>query len=365
MRFDAAPLAVMLTVMLAAIPEPVNAEGIPGRPALTLTTKTAEVSVDLAGGSIVDFHILGHGLNPLTWNHPAPGETDPATIGHFLCFDRWGNASEAELANGMPFHGEAWTVNWDIIQEREIISNGVIPAVISCTLPMSGYTVSREMRIYDHAPVLLVRETITNTNDLGQLYNMVQHATLGPPFLDGDVLFDISADYGYTMNGTEPVLYWPNVVHEGRLVNLRRLGSDQGPGVTSWVPSDERGDGWATASNPARGLLIGYLWNWEDYPWLITWRNVRDGRPAAYGFEFGTTGTRGDFGQSLGIQNSGVYPRPLVRHLDAGASISRDYTAFLAEIPDDWAGVGDVISELGAIEIIERGESGRIITLEY
>ena len=38
---------------------------------------------------------------------PEKGDTKPRTMGHFVCFDRWGQPSPSEIENGMPFHGEA------------------------------------------------------------------------------------------------------------------------------------------------------------------------------------------------------------------------------------------------------------------
>ncbi|PYV82682.1 MAG: hypothetical protein DMG05_27710 [Acidobacteria bacterium] len=37
--------------------------------------------------------------------------------------------------------------------------------------------------------------------------------------------------------------------------------------------------GWVTASNPEKGLMIGYVWKAKDYPWLIDWRDVQNGSP--------------------------------------------------------------------------------------
>ena len=47
-----------------------------GRRAVRLESQTATVAIDLGGGSIVDFHLGGAGLNPLRWL--GPGDADKA-----------------------------------------------------------------------------------------------------------------------------------------------------------------------------------------------------------------------------------------------------------------------------------------------
>jgi hypothetical protein len=51
----------------------------------------------------VDFH-LGGGLNPLRWLGPGDADKALRPMAHFLCLDRWGPPTAAELRNRMPFH---------------------------------------------------------------------------------------------------------------------------------------------------------------------------------------------------------------------------------------------------------------------
>src|SRR5215813_12198688 len=79
--------------------------GLAGRPTVVLDGNRAQVVVDLAGGSIVNFHLKNLNLNPLVWGDK-DASTAPRAMGHFLCLDRWGPPSDAEAKNGMMFHGE-------------------------------------------------------------------------------------------------------------------------------------------------------------------------------------------------------------------------------------------------------------------
>ena len=53
------------------------------RPVITLRGELAHLSIDLAGGGIVDFHLLSNGINPLKWEGEG-GELEPRNRGHFL-----------------------------------------------------------------------------------------------------------------------------------------------------------------------------------------------------------------------------------------------------------------------------------------
>ncbi len=103
------------------------------RPAIRLESPAATVVIDLGGGSIVDFHLAGSGLNPLNWIAPDDRDKAIRPMAHFLCLDRWGPPSDAELRNGMPFHGEASRVAWK--QVGTIEHQG---AVMEATLPLAG-----------------------------------------------------------------------------------------------------------------------------------------------------------------------------------------------------------------------------------
>jgi len=54
--------------------------GIEGRPRVTLENTSAVIVFDLGGGSLADFHLKDGGLNPFTWNDPAPGELKPQSM---------------------------------------------------------------------------------------------------------------------------------------------------------------------------------------------------------------------------------------------------------------------------------------------
>lgn len=321
------------------------------RPAVTLESDAAQVTIDLRGGSIVSFKLRGLDLNPLVWNNA--GNDRPRSMSHFLCLDRWGQPSAAELANGMPFHGEATAVEWKVIRSARS------EVEMSALLPMAGLEVVRQARLA--GAVLQVTERVTNRNKLGRPYNMVQHPSIGPPFLDETTLVDANAKRGFMQssplpNPEEPVVVWPQALKDGLPVSLRHLKDDPQPNVVSYVIDEPVG--WVTAVTPGPGLLIGYVWKTEEYPWLNLWRHVAQGKPLARGLEFGTTGLHQPY--PVLMEKGRIFGRRLFSYLDAGESHTRSYAAFLARLPAGSAGVERVALEGGRLVVTERGRPAKV-----
>ena len=341
-------------------PSGITAEFVNGRKSLVIESQAARLVVDVSGGAIGDFHLKGSELNPLHWATPQPGETSILGFGHFLCLDRWGPPSEAEGAKGMPYHGEAAHVEWTIARDA-MDQNGVIEAEMTALLPKAEFSVRRSFRMSSKAAVFMVREEITNLNALGRIYNAVQHPTIGPPFLDESTVVDCNGRKGFAQGGSlpnpeEPSFFWPQALNrDGEMVNLRRLTSDPNPNVVSYIIDEAYG--WATATTASKVLLIGYLWKSTDYPWVSLWRDVRDGKPAARGLEFGTTGLHQPF--SILVKKGRIWDRPLFAYVDAGEATARSYTAFLCKIPSDFAGVESINVRKGRLILQERGGTAR------
>lgn len=337
--------------------------GTEARPAVHLEGKAATLVIDLGGGSIVDFHLADGGLNPLRWIGPDDEGKAIRPMAHFLCLDRWGPPTDAELRNGMPFHGEAARVEWKQVGEPEH-RDGRVVASMGATLPLAGLEVSRTVSLSESSAFFSVSETVTNRNKLGRVYNMVQHATIGPPFLDEGTVVDSNAQRGFMQssplpNPEQPEIHWPQAIKNGKPVDLRRLTTDPNPDVVSFVIDGDLG--WATATNASKELLIGYLFKTADYPWLNFWRHVQNGKPLARGLEFGTTGLHQPFPVLIGKPR--IFGKPTFTYLDAGASATRVYTAFLTKVPRDFGGVKGVTYKPGSIVIQERGARGRQLTV--
>ena len=324
-----------------------------GRPAAILKGEQAQVVVDLAGGSIVNFQLNDQGLNPLVWANTGPSD-EARPMSHFICLDRWGTPSAAELKQGMVFHGEATRMQWKLLKEPKKEGESIV-SEMSASLPMAGLDIKRTIELAAKGTWFKVTEEVTNRNQLGRIFNFVQHPTIGPPFLDERVVVDSNARRGLMQsspmpNPEEPTVVWPQALKDGQPVNLRHLTDDPLPNVVSFTIDEEYG--WVTAANAARGLLIGYIWRVSDYPWLNIWRHVQDGKPLARGLEFGTTGLHQPFG--VLVKKGRIFGRPIYAHIDTGETVAKSYAAFLLKIPNDFKGVARVAYSEGQLVISER-----------
>lgn len=345
-----------LAVFSGALALSVSAqELVRGRPSAVLQNDSARVVVDLRGGAIGGFQFKGSTINPLEWNVPKDGDTGIHGFGHFLCLDRWGPPSDAEGAKGMPYHGEAASVEWALLEKPGGASAAPV-AVMAARLPKAGFTIRRTVRLSAKSAVVAVREEVTNGNDLGRMYNAVQHPTIGGPFLDATTVVDCNGRRGFAQGGSlpnpeEPSFHWPQALNQdGAVVNLRHLTTDPNPNVVSFQIEETLG--WITAATPAKGLLIGYLWKTAEYPWVSVWRDVRNGRPSARGLEFGTTGLHQPF--PILARKPRIWDSPTFQYLDAGETAARSYAAFLLPVPADFEGVASIRIEGGEIVVRER-----------
>ena len=309
-----------------------------------LNNGIVQVSVASSGGGITDFRFLDHAVNPLNWEiERDPASTEkPYLRGHFLCLDRWGAPSNAEAENGMTFHGEAAYASWRLVDRGESAESRQEAEMI-CELPIAQMTVRRVMWLEDYQAVLVVREHITNTGTLGRIYNIVQHPSIAPPFLDSATIVDSNAQYGFVQGSVMPESVaaadlWPNTMIEGELEDLRRFQNDETgtrySDVSTFIFDDAQEYGWVTAFSPNTGLLLGYLWRVKEYSWLAIWRALSNGRVAARGLEFGTTGLHQPYAELVRVGR--ILGRSIYEYIDANEIVEKSYIAFLVKIPHEF-----------------------------
>ena len=326
------------------------------------------VTIALDGGGITEFRRTDNSVNPLNWTiHGLEPITEgqPFLQGHFLCLDRWGAPSAAEAERGVPFHGEAGRIRWHL--SRAASPSDPSPFVeMHCRMEIAGLSVHRRMVLDRQSSVVLVRESVTNHRQLGRIYNMVQHPSIAPPFLDATTIVDSNAAQGFLQKSAVPdtaddATRWPHMKIRDRLVDLRQLlpGSPQGTDhdVSSFIFDDTSAYGWVTAAHPGSQLLLGYVWQTKQYPWLNIWRYRHEGKVMARGLEFGTTGLHQPF--EVLLRQGQILNRPLLAFIDAGSTVTREYLMFLATVPVDYAGVAQLELASGGLTLLERKPGGR------
>ncbi|MFH0757971.1 MAG: hypothetical protein V2B15_11850 [Bacteroidota bacterium] len=324
---------------------------------VTLDNGIARMNLTLNGGTITEFSLNAVDVNPMH------------DYGHFLCFDRWGPSSPEDQALGIPFHGEASKVNWTLHQEP-VRKEGYYFTEMSCYLPIVKLGMHRKIYLDQNAPVFKVVEEISNHNVAPRVFNVVQHATLGAPFLDETTIVDTRVVSGFSQAGTLPptpgeVFSWPGAVVDGDATDLRYIASDHTwiSAVVTFTLDEKEAYGWVTAVNPSLNLMVGYLWQTSEYPWLNLWFNFRNEKPFARGLEFGSTGLHQPWPTVLEMES--ILGKKLYDELEVDEKVTKSYYAFLSEIPSDYKGVSSVTIVGEKIRVEEYGaDPDRSITLD-
>lgn len=303
-----------------------------------LANEACTLTVSNHGGTITSFILRESQVNPLSWEltleeMPDNNRKGAPFRGHFLCLGRWGDPTTGEKMSGMPNNGDATALTWS--EE----STDRFSAILKCKSAPDYMETVREISLDSKAPLYLAKDRVKNTATIGRLFNIVQHATLGTPFLSPSMLINTNADRGFMQDQHLPSpesqsYHWPDgkISEETGDIDLRR--SD---GEASYVSSHIFTDsiGWVTAISPKHGLLIGYVWKTSDYPWLNVWHQTRHGEPWAKGLEFGTTGLGAPYDELLKMK-SDFFGNQSFFFLDALEEFEKKFISFLIEVPDNF-----------------------------
>jgi hypothetical protein len=321
---------------------------------IVLRNDSVTLSISRFGGAIVDFHFNNQKLNPLDWkvlpkNMPENNKQGAPFQGHFLCVGRWGSPTEGEKAAGIPHNGEP-SNNW---WEADLNSNTNF-ATMQTEAPLEHWKVERSIHFSASEACFEVQETLTNLLPTGRFTAIVQHATLGGAFLDESVLVNSNAGAGFNQaliskSLSEFEYHWA-LAYSDSLKNTIDLTKSNHPNgyVSTHVIGGEIG--WATAANPAKGLLIGYVWKTTDYPWLHIWHGIKDGKLWAKGLEFGTTGLGDTFSPEKRAALT-FHGRNNNLFVDAKSSVTKKYVCFLMRIPESFSGVNSIRFDMKQITI--------------
>ncbi len=325
---------------------------------LVMETRSSRLVIELAGGGITEFRPFKGGINPFTWDSAKGDDKQQETArqrGHFICLDRWGPASEAEASIGMPPHGEASRVNWELTDLPAGTGEQVQQATMQADLPLAGLRIQRTINMDQASSVFHVKESVKNTGKIGRIYNLVQHPSIAAPFLNEATVVTCNATRGFPQSSdlADPEIMvsdWPmGLKPDGSVADIRRLTNDDVPGVMSYIFEEKIG--WIAAYDPKSSSILGYLWNQRDYPWINLWRRVQDKEPVARGLEFGTTGLHRTYDEL--VRKGIILDRRLFRYIDCGEVQTFDYICFLAAVPTGYREVADIRIGNGSITVID------------
>lgn len=313
----------------------VEDEKVPQDQILQLKNPTLSLQINQYGGAYIGLELLENPLNPLTWKlqseqMPPNNQKGAAFAGHFLCLGRWGSPSEGEIQAGIPHNGEPSNTQWELTESNTTFLK------MKNTAPLDYLTVSRAVQMAEQESSFLVKETFKNTGSIGRISNVVQHITLGPPFLNPKMRVNTNAQEGFNQKFSypQPQAYeatWPLMYVDtlGQQIDLRRSDIDENY-VSTHIFGEET-YGWVYAYDPQSGLLLGYVWKLQEYPWINIWNHYEDGKPFAKGLEFGTTGIGQPYAKLLKV-NPQFHNHNSFEFIDAGEEQEKSFQGFMLDI---------------------------------
>jgi hypothetical protein len=323
-----------------------------GRDAASIENSDLRVTILLEGGHIAEICDKRTGINPL-WTPPWPSiehsAYDAATdetyggavdakllagiMGHNLCLDIFGGPTAEEAAAGLPVHGEASSVPYDV----ELTGSSI---VARAHLPLASLQIERRLQLFDRA--LRIRESVHNLGGTDRPIGWTQHVTLGPPFLEKGVTeFRASAaqsrvqetTFGaadYLVPGAD--FTWPSAPRvDGGMTDLQVFtNAPVSSAYTAHLMDVAREDAFFLAFSPTSRLAFGYVWRRADFPWLGIWEENLSrthapwhGRALTRGMEFGAS----PFAESRRemIERGRLFGVPTFRWIPAASRVSVEY----------------------------------------
>ena len=343
-----------------------------GLSAIQLENDVLELKILTTGGPFVSF-VLKEGaerMNPLWAPLRARSEAGEeveagVSVGHFVCVDGFGGTSEEERAAGLQNHGEAHKLAWDTVSSTT--GGGVSTLVQSVHLPVVQETLERTVRVVDGENVVYVGSVLESHLGFDRPINWAEHATIGSPFLEAGVtVVDMSSNRAMTRPYKTPgsperrhritsgeEFEWPMApTVEGGSVDLRAAPVELGSGDHTGHLMTPGGDrAWVTALHPGKRLLLGYVYNTAEFPWMQTWESYPAEGMLARGLEFGTQAF--DLPRRTVISDGKLFDTPLFQWLPAESTFETSFMMFLVQVPEGFAGVSEVTVEGGAITILD------------
>lgn len=314
-----------------------------------LENERIQLIQSLKGGAISAIRLKGNSLNPLDWSLPVCDQPDINKDGfpfqgHFISLGTWGMPTKGEQEAGIRLYGEATAQFWKIEKSAQD-SLGYKSCSVGFESKIEGLSLIRSIILSKEAPLVKVEEKVTNDLPISRAYNFLQHPTFGGEFVSDKLLIDTNAGQGFYQKGSYPrVSYdslevnsfqWPNGIFPNGEIDLRTSGYGKKTYLTSHVFSEGISLGWVTAANPGKKLLVGYIWDAEEYPWLNVWHQAKNGKVIGRAIEFATCGLGLSF-KELILNDYTYFGRNSFEFIDAKQEISKTYYMFIIEIPEDF-----------------------------
>jgi len=161
---------------------------------------------------------------------------------------------------------------------------------------------------------------------------------------------------------------WPNApTRDGGILSLRTSTKGKYGHYTAHLLDPALKTAFIAVSNPRLGLLVLYVFDRAQYPWVGNWEEsyARQhvpwrGREFCRGFEFSSTPF--PIPRRETIANGPLFGESTYKWLPARSSRSAKYMIALIEVPHDFAGVASVAAHSDSLAIHEN-DSARVVRL--
>jgi hypothetical protein len=389
MRALASTPARTFAILLACV-VPVLAQApvlLDGRPVLTISNDKLTLDVRTVGGAMVRMV-----LN----DDPAGVNALHARLGHFVCVDGFGPVSPEERTAGLPGHGEAHRVTWEVVSSERTNGppsavalglglparaspsvargTGITTVSFSATLPMVQEVFRRTIRIVDGENVVYVESELESLLAFDRPVNWGEHATIGSSFLElGKTFVEMSATRAMTrshqsQSETLPhrlasfsAFTWPMAPGlNGELIDVRPTPTQVPIGDhTTSLMDPARRLVFVTAFNVNKHLLLGYIFRREEYPWTQLWEFYPGDEGIARGLEFATQPF--DVPRREVIQTNAMFDTATYRWLPAKSRIGSAFLIFYTRTPDGFRKVDDVVLDRGRLTVEDRTSGIKVV----
>jgi len=373
-----------------------SSDVVDGRGGYRISADWGHVSVLEGGGHICELGLNSvPGVNPLwrpQWTTIDPGDYSPkkhhrtygpppdakllaAIAGHSLSFDHFGPPSKEEIAAGLTTHGEAPSLQWDVLKK----SGSPRPTLqYGQTLPQAQIDFHRTISLNRSHPIIYCEEQAENLSVYDRPISWNEHVTFGPPFLEcGTTVFDMPAthakvcapDYSERIFlQPDSEFMWPNApTKQGATADLRRTPDQRFGHYTMQLLDPGLQIAFVSACNPSQNFLVVYAFRRADFPWVGNWeeRNNRTeppwkARTFCRGLEFSTTPDAIPRRES--IDQGTLFGERTYRWLPAKSRLAVRFLIMLFRTPDAFSGVKEVSISGGVARIVESAPGERELT---
>jgi hypothetical protein len=348
-------------------------------PALVLANDKVALTVLTEGGAMAQIVLAAdkEQINPL-WNPYAiartAGQNRPTNLyrGHFVCIDGFGPVSAEERAAGLPMHGEAYALPWQLQSHEK--RGGTTNAAFSVALPIAQETFTRTFQIVDGENIVWVDSTVTSSLGFDRPVFWGEHATVSAPFLEpGKVAVDMPAfkaktkAYQMQPNSTRQLpsfvdFTWPMApTTDGQRFDVRTAPMKPNSlDHTTTLLDPSRRLVYVTALHLDKRLLIGWVFRREECPWVQTWLSYPGPNRMTRGLEFSTQPF--DLTRAEVLKNGPLFESPVLRILPAKSTLTSSFLMFYTPVPDGFMKVDDVQLGGGKLVIEDRANK-KTVTL--